>query len=91
MKIPKYGAIGFVLLLFIGRLGLPHTPMHPERDLRAASVQFEAGTAFRDLFANRVVVDGRIVTGQNQNSATETAVMMMRTLCREPVNVASSR
>ena len=74
----------------IEELGITHTPMHPERDLRAAGVQFEADTAFRDLFASRVVVDGRIVTGQNQNSATETAVMMMRTLSSEDVNVASA-
>jgi len=64
----------------ITELGITHTPMHPERDLRAAGVVFEAGSAFRDQFANRVVVDGRIVTGQNQNSATETAVKMMQAL-----------
>jgi len=64
----------------IKELGITHTPMHPERDLRAAGVVFEADSAFRDLFANNVVVDGRLVTGQNQNSATETAVKMMQLL-----------
>jgi len=67
----------------IKELGITHTPMHPERDLRAAGVVFEADSAFRDLFANNVVVDGRLVTGQNQNSATETAVKMMQ-LLNEP-------
>ena len=47
---------------------------------------FEASSAFRDQFANNVVVDGRIVTGQNQNSATETAVKMMQALIDEVVD-----
>lgn len=64
----------------ITELGITHTPMHPERDLRAAGVVFEAESKFRDVFANTVVVDGRIVTGQNQNSGTETAVKMMQVL-----------
>ena len=64
----------------ITELGITHTPMHPERDLRAAGVVFEAESKFRDVFANNVVVDGRIVTGQNQNSGTETAVKMMQVL-----------
>lgn len=64
----------------IEELGISHTPMHPERDLRAAGVVFEAETRFRDMFASRVVVDGRIVTGQNQNSGAETAHKMMETL-----------
>lgn len=67
----------------IEELGITYTPMHPERDLRAAGVVFEADEAFRDLFANKVVIDGRIVTGQNQNSATETAVKMMQVLAGE--------
>jgi len=61
----------------IGELGITHTPMHPERDLRAAGVKFEAKNRFLDLFASHVVVDGRIVTGQNQNSAAEAAHKMM--------------
>lgn len=64
----------------IAELGITHTPMHPERDLRAVGVVFEAESKFRDVFANTVVVDGRIVTGQNQNSGTETAVKMMQVL-----------
>jgi putative intracellular protease/amidase len=61
----------------IQELGIDFTPMHPERDLQAAGALFEAETGFRDFFANHVVVDGRIVTGQNQNSGAETAHQMM--------------
>jgi putative intracellular protease/amidase len=64
----------------IKELGITHTPMHPERDLRAAGVVFEAEDRFRDLFASRVVIDGRIVTGQNQNSGAEAAHRMMEAL-----------
>lgn len=67
----------------VAELGINHTPKHPERDLRAAGVVFESSTAFRDLFADHVVVDGRIVTGQNQNSGTETAVKMMQVVLAE--------
>lgn len=70
----------------IEELGITFTPMHPERDLRAAGVVFEADEAFRDMFANNVVIDGRLVTGQNQNSATETAVKMMQVLIDEAVD-----
>ena len=74
----------------ISELGISQTPMHPERDLRAAGVVFEAESGFRDLFANNVVVDGRIVTGQNQNSATETAVKMMQVLAGEQIDEPST-
>lgn len=61
----------------VEELGITQTPMHPERDLRAAGVVFESETAFRDIFAGHVVVDDRIVTGQNQNNGAETAHRMM--------------
>jgi putative intracellular protease/amidase len=64
----------------IVELGITDTPMHPERELRAASVEFEAEKRFRDVLATHVVVDGRIVTGQNQNSSAETAHRMMEAL-----------
>jgi putative intracellular protease/amidase len=54
------------------------TPQHPERELRAAGAKFESQTAFRDMFANHVVVDGRIVSGQNQNAGPEVANLMMK-------------
>jgi putative intracellular protease/amidase len=61
----------------VTELGIEITPQHPERDLRAAGALFEAKTAFRDMFANHVVIDGTIVTGQNQNAGAETAQKMM--------------
>lgn len=61
----------------IQELGIETTPQHPERELRAAGALFEAKTAFRDMLANHVVIDGTIVTGQNQNAGAETAQKMM--------------
>lgn len=74
----------------IGELGITHTPMHPERDLRAAGVEFEAKNRFLDLFASHVVVDGRIVTGQNQNSAGEAAHKMMGLLLDAEADAAQT-
>ncbi|MBW1789738.1 MAG: type 1 glutamine amidotransferase domain-containing protein [Deltaproteobacteria bacterium] len=62
----------------VEELGISITPQHPERELRAAGAKFESATAFRDMFANRVVVDGRIVSGQNQNAGAEVANLMMK-------------
>jgi len=64
----------------IRELGIDLTPKHPERDLRAASALLEAETSFRDFFADHVVIDERIVRGQNQNSGAETAHRMMEVL-----------
>ncbi len=61
----------------VKELGIEITPQHPERELRAAGALFEAKSAFRDMFANHVVIDGTIVTGQNQNAGAETAQKMM--------------
>jgi putative intracellular protease/amidase len=62
----------------VEELGITMTPQHPERELRAAGAAFESATAFRDLFANHVVTDGRLVTGQNQNAGAEVANKMMQ-------------
>ena len=62
----------------VEQLGITMTPQHPERELRAAGALFEGETALQDMFANHVVVDGRLVTGQNQNAGSETAQKMMR-------------
>lgn len=62
----------------VKELGISITPQHPERELRAAGANFESETAFRDMFANHVVVDGRIVSGQNQNAGAEVANVMMK-------------
>ncbi|MBI9075965.1 MAG: type 1 glutamine amidotransferase domain-containing protein [Desulfatibacillum sp.] len=61
----------------VKELGITMTPQHPERELRAAGAVFESSTAFRDMFANNAVVDGRIVTGQNQNAGEEVANKMI--------------
>ena len=67
----------------IREVGISFTPKHPERDLRAAGALFEAETAYRDFFANHVAVDGRLVTGQNQNSGSETAHRMMEVALKQ--------
>lgn len=63
----------------VQELGIDMTPQHPETELRKAGVKFESETAFRDMLATHVSVDDekRFVTGQNQNSAHETAHQMM--------------
>ncbi len=63
----------------IKELGIEVTPLHPETELRKAGAEFEANTAFRDMFATHVVVDDekRFVTGQNQNSGLEAAHVAM--------------
>ncbi len=62
----------------VKQLGITFTPKHPERDMRAAGAQFESTHALLDIFAQHVVVDGRLVTGQNQNAGIPTAQAMMR-------------
>ena len=59
----------------VKELGIEITPYHPETELRKAGALFESETAFRDMFANHVVVDDeeRFVTGQNQNAGVEVA------------------
>lgn len=57
----------------VAELGIQITPLHPETELRATNAIFEGETRWRDFFATHVVVDGNLVTGQNQNSGYETA------------------
>ena len=66
----------------IEQLGISMTPKHPETELRAAKGNFVAETAFRDMFATHVAVDGHLVTGQNQNSGAEAAHRMLEILAR---------
>ena len=54
------------------------TPLHPETELRKAGARFESATRFRDPFANHWVVDGNLVTGQNQNAGPMVAREMLR-------------
>ena len=69
----------------VKELGITETPQHPERELRAAGANFDSETKFRDMFANHVVVDGRLVTGQNQNAGSQVAQEMMRVAGGTPV------
>ena len=69
----------------VAQLGIEITPQHPERELRAAGALFESASAFQDIFANHTVVDGRLVTGQNQNAGVETAQKMMRAAGASPL------
>jgi putative intracellular protease/amidase len=64
----------------VEELGIQITPMHPETELRARNAVFEAETRWRDFFATHTVVDGNIVTGQNQNSGYETAHRILELL-----------
>ncbi len=64
----------------IRELRISSTPMHPETEMRKLGADFKNQTAFKDMFANLVVVDGNLVTGQNQNAGAETAYELMKIL-----------
>jgi len=61
----------------VQQLGITVTPMHPERDLRAAGARFEGRTRWLEILADHSVADGRLITGQNQNAGHQVAEMMM--------------
>jgi arylsulfatase A-like enzyme/putative intracellular protease/amidase len=61
----------------VRELGIEGTPQHPETELRRVGADFESNTRFRDPLANHWVVDGNLVTGQNQNAAPMVAREMM--------------
>ncbi len=67
----------------VDELGINITPQHPETELRALGANFVSETAFRDFFATLTVVDGNIVTGQNQNSSGETAQTLLAMLAEK--------
>ncbi|KQW52778.1 sulfatase [Nocardioides sp. Root1257] len=62
----------------VRELRITSTPRHPETELRKRGALFESATRFRDPFANHWVVDGDLVTGQNQNAAPMVAREMVR-------------
>jgi len=64
----------------VNELDIESTPHHPERELRGMGAEFESETRFRDPFANHWVVDGNLVTGQNQNAGPMVAREMLRLL-----------
>lgn len=68
----------------VQQLGITFTPQHPERELRAAGALFESSSAFKDFFATHTTVDGKLVTGQNQNAGYETAQKMIRAAGGKP-------
>jgi arylsulfatase A-like enzyme/putative intracellular protease/amidase len=68
----------------VKELGITSTPQHPETELRKAGADFESTHARRDVLANHVVVDGDLVTGQNQNAGPMVArEMLERLLARD--------
>jgi len=65
----------------VRQLGVSITPLHPESALRAAGALFEGRThPIRDFFADHVVVDGDLVTGQNQNAGPRVARLLLERL-----------
>lgn len=62
----------------VRELGITATPHHPETELRKLGAEFESQTRRRDPLANHWVVDGNLVTGQNQNAAPMVAREMLR-------------
>lgn len=64
----------------VKELGIQSTPHHPERELRGKGADFESQTRRRDPLANHWVVDGNLVTGQNQNAGPMVAREMMQLL-----------
>jgi putative intracellular protease/amidase len=71
----------------VRELGVAITPLHPESALRAAGALFECTHhRARDFFANHVVADGDLITGQNQNAGPMVArLMMQRVLAKRAV------
>jgi len=62
----------------VRELRITSTPMHPEAELRKMGALFESVTRFRDPLANHWVVDGNLVTGQNQNAGPMVAREMVQ-------------
>ena len=66
----------------VKELKIEQTPLHPETELRSQGAISEADSALRDIFAHHVVVEGRIITGQNQRAGVEVAQKVMELLSR---------
>lgn len=63
----------------VHQLGVSITPLHPESALKAAGALYESEkNPVADFFANHYVVDGDLVTGQNQNAGPMVARLMMQ-------------
>lgn len=62
----------------VRQLGVAITPLHPESALRAAGACFESVRhPIADFLANHAVIEGDLVTGQNQNAGAIVARLMM--------------
>jgi arylsulfatase A-like enzyme/putative intracellular protease/amidase len=61
----------------VRELRITSTPMHPETELRRMGALFVSTSRFRDPCANHWVVDGNLVTGQNQNAGPMVAREMV--------------
>lgn len=66
----------------VRELRIDVTPLHPETEVKRIGAIFESKTARKDIFANHTVVDGNLVTGQNQNAGQEVAQEMMNILSK---------
>ena len=64
----------------IRQLRVTVTPKHPETEMRNVGALFEANTSAIEMLATHVVVDGNIVTGQNQNSGYEASHRVLELL-----------
>lgn len=74
----------------VHQLGVSITPLHPESALRAAGALYECvHHPVRDFFANHWVVDGDLVTGQNQNAGPMVARLMMQRVAQKLRNPAT--
>lgn len=72
----------------VRELGIESTPHHPERELRSVGALFESQTRKRDPLANHWVVDGNLVTGQNQNAGPMVAREMMQLLVAQEASTS---
>jgi arylsulfatase A-like enzyme/putative intracellular protease/amidase len=68
----------------VRELGIASTPRHPETELRRQGAAFECRTRLRDPLANHWVVDGNLVTGQNQNAGPMVARAMLQRVAENP-------
>jgi len=59
-------------------LRISNTPQHPETELRIRGALYESSSRISDVLANHWVVDGNLVTGQNQNAGPMVAREMLR-------------
>lgn len=74
----------------VQQLGVTITPLHPESALRAAGARFECRHhPVRDFFADHVVADGDLITGQNQNAGPMVARLMMQRVLAKAAGAAA--